>query len=235
MKITLLNGPTFNLSQKFGFDIKVVRSPLAKRLTLRIDEKNHRPVLTVPRYCSQAKAIAFIESNHDWIVNMLARLPKPKGFSNGESLSFFGKNYIVLHTPSQRGTCFEDGFLKVGGDVEFLHRRVLDYLKQQALKKLSELTVKKAKQIGCRVSGVSIKDTKSRWGSCSTLGNINYNWRICMAPVFVIDYLVCHEVNHLKHPDHSPLFWEALKNICPNYEEGRHWLKVKGKELYKYI
>lgn len=235
MKITLLTGQTFNLDNKFDFDIKIVRSSLAKRLTLRIDEKNHRPILTIPRLCTQNKAISFINDNHDWIVNMLARLPKAKTFCNGESISFFGNSYIILHAPKQRGTYIEDGFIKVGGDIEFIHRRVLDFLKQQSLKILSDLTVKKAKQIGYRVSGVSIKDTKSRWGSCSTLGNINYNWRICMAPSHVIDYLVCHEVMHLKHPNHSISFWEDLKNICPDYENGRHWLKIRGKELYKYI
>ena len=235
MKITLLTGQTFNPSKDFGFDIKIIRQPLAKRLTLRIDEKNHCPVLTIPRYCSQSKALSFLKENHDWIVNMLARLPQAKGFSNGENISFFGNDYIILHDHSQRGGCFDEGFLKIGGDIVFLHRRVTDFLKQQALKRLSELTVSKAKQIGCRVTSVNIKDTKSRWGSCSTLGNINYNWRICMAALFVIDYLVSHEVMHLKHPDHSPSFWQDLAILCPSYKEGRHWLKVKGKDLYKYI
>lgn len=235
MKITLLTGPTFDFNNQFEFDVKVVKSPLAKRLTLRIDEKNHRPVLTVPKYCSQNKALKFLQTNHDWIVNMLARLPQPGHFTNGETVQFFGQKYILLHSPGQRGVYFEDGFLKVGGDMEFLHRRTTDFLKQQTLKKLSDLTVKKAKILGCRVAGVAVKDTKSRWGSCSTLGNINYNWRISMAPLYVINYLVCHEVTHLKHPDHSASFWQTLKELCPDCDEGRHWLKVKGKELYKYI
>lgn len=235
MKITLLTGRTFNLDNKFDFDIKIVHSSTAKRLTLRIDEKNHRPILTLPKYCSQSKALSFVEDNQDWIINMLARLPQQKTFCNGENISFFGDSYIILHNSTQRGTYLEDGFLKVGGDIEFIHRRVVDFLKQKSLKILSDITVRRAKQLGCHVSGVSIKDTKSRWGSCSTLGNINYNWRICMAPLHVIDYLVCHEVMHLKHPDHSASFWGDLKNICPDYENGRHWLKIRGKELYKYI
>lgn len=235
MKITLLTGRTFDFKEKFGFNIKVVKSAQAKRLTLRIDEKNHRPILTVPKYCSQTQALKFLEDNHDWMINMLARLPRSTDFSNGETISFFGQKYIILHTPLERRTYFDDGFLKVSGDSEFLHRRTMDFLKQSALKKLSEMTVKQAKILGCRVSSVAIKDTKSRWGSCSTLGNINYNWRICMAPIHVINYLVCHEVSHLKHPDHSTAFWSCVKDLCPDYEEGRHWLKVKGKDLYKYI
>ncbi|MCQ2740852.1 MAG: M48 family metallopeptidase, partial [Alphaproteobacteria bacterium] len=76
---------------------------------------------------------------------------------------------------------------------------------------------------------------KSRWGSCSTLGNINYNWRTCMAPLYVIEYLVSHEVSHLLHPDHSASFWQTVEATCPNYKEGRRWLKIKGKDLYKYV
>lgn len=235
MKITLLTGRTFDFGNDFDFDVKIVKSPLAKRLTLRIDDKNRRPVLTVPKYCSRAKALRFLQEHHDWIVNMLARLPQPQHFDDGSVFEFFGITYTVQHIVGQRGAKFENSVLKIGGAPEFLHRRVTDFLKQQALKKLSAMSVKKAKILGCRVSSVSIKDTKSRWGSCSTLGNINYNWRISMAPLDVIEYLVCHEVSHLKHPDHSAEFWQTVAELCPSYEQSRHWLKVRGKTLYRYI
>ena len=235
MKITLLTGQTFDFSKHLGFEVKVVKSPLAKRLTLRIDERKRQPVLTVPRYCSQTKALKFLDEHRDWIINMLARLPVISGFANGSIFSFFTKQYTVRHNPDQRGTFFDRDYLKVGGKPEFLHRRVTDFLKEQTLKQLSERTVQKAKLLNCPVASVSVKDTKSRWGSCSTLKNINYNWRICFAPEYVIDYLVCHEVSHLKHPDHSADFWTTVKELCPNCEDGRHWLKVKGKDLYKYF
>lgn len=235
MKITLLTGRTFDFSKQLGFEIKIIKSPRAKRLTLRIDEKKHQPVLTVPKYCSQTKALNFVTEHKDWITNMLARLPKASGFTNGETFLFFGQQYTVQHIENHKGTIFEDTYLKVGGKPEFLHRRIIDYLKEQTLKRLSEITVKKAKNINCRVNSVSVKDTKSRWGSCSTRGNINYNWRICLAPEYVIDYLICHEVSHLKHPNHSTDFWQTVKELCPTYEDGRHWLKIKGKDLYKYI
>jgi hypothetical protein len=235
MKITLLTGRTFDFSDRLGFELRVFKSPRAKRITLRIDTKNHCPVLTLPKYCTQKKALQFVEENHDWIINTMARLPKQSGFANGDAVSFFGKQYIILHNAEWRGTRFEDDFLKVGGEPEFLHRRVTDFLKQEALKTLSKQTVATAKRLNCKVCGVAIKDTKSRWGSCSSLGNINYNWRISMAPLYVIDYLVCHEVAHLKHPNHSPAFWQTVQALCPNYEEGKHWLKIKGKDLYRYI
>ncbi len=234
MKITLLTGQTFDFKAHFGFDIKVVRSAKAKRLTLRIDEKNHHPVVTAPKYCFQKTILKFLETHHDWMINMLARLPQTTDFSDGDTFSFFEQTYTIKHQSKHRGTCFFENTLLVGGNKEFLHRRVVDFLKQQTLQKLVDMSIQKAKLLDCHIANISLKDTKSRWGSCSTLRNINYNWRICLAPLYVIEYLVCHEVSHLKHPDHSRAFWQTLAEICPNYKDGRRWLKIKGKELYKY-
>lgn len=234
MKITLLTGQTFNLQEKLGFEIKVVKSPLAKRLTLRIDEKAHIPVLTIPKYCSGKKALAFVEAHRDWIQNMLAKLPPIKHFSNGDQISIMGQKYIILHRPEQRGIILKDGFLTLGGNHEFLHRRVTDYLKTLAAKELGRMSLIAAKKIGCKINHVSIKDTKSRWGSCSNKSNINYNWRIIMAPYDIIEYLVCHEVSHLAHQDHSEDFWQCVAKLCPQYKECQHWLKIRGKELYRY-
>ena len=234
MKITLLTGKTFDFSKEFDFEVKVKKSSAAKKLVLRIDEKNRCPVLSVPKYCSQKQALKFLQENEVWIINMLAKLPQKSNFSTGEEVSFFGEKYTIFHDVKHKGTCFENNLLKVGGDDIFLHRRVKDFLKKQAMEKLAELSLDKAKKIGVNIASVSIKDTKSRWGSCSTKGNINYNWRIVLAPIYVIEYLVCHEVCHLKHPNHSSDFWDEVKEICPDYKEGRSWLKIKGKNLYKY-
>ena len=234
MKITLLTGKTFDFSKEFDFNVKVKKSSTAKKLVIRIDEKNRCPVLSVPKYCSQKQALNFLRENEVWIVNMLARLPQKKDFENGEEISFWGKKYVIVHDIKHKGACFENSELKIGGDEFFLHRRVKDFLKKQATDKLAEMSLDVAKKLGVRIVSVSIKDTKSRWGSCSTKGNINYNWRIVLAPIDVIEYLVCHEVCHLKHPNHSVDFWNEVKRVCSSCEEGRRWLKIKGKDLYKY-
>lgn len=235
MKITLLSGRTFDFAAELGFAIKVVKSPLAKRLTLRIDEKNRIPVLTLPRYCSSRKAVEFVDNHRDWIQNMLARIPVAGQFENGESISVMGQKVIISHNSKQRGAVLQDGFLIIGGEPEFLHRRVCDFLKKYAAKELYKLSLRKAKQIDCSVHHVVLKDTKSRWGSCSSKSNINYNWRIVLAPTHVIDYLVSHEVAHLAHPDHSQAFWDCVAFLCPDYENGRRWLKIRGKELYRWL
>ncbi len=234
MKITLLTGRTFDIAAALDMEIKIIKSPKAKRLTLRIDEKERIPVLSLPRGCSARKAVDFVETHRDWIQNMLARLPAAGRFENGECISVFGQKVIINHNPNQRGTMIIDGFLMVGGEPEFLHRRVCDFIKKFAAEHLYQMSAAKAGQIGCTVHRVTLKDTKSRWGSCSNRNNINYNWRIVLAPPHVIDYLVSHEVAHLAHQDHSADFWNCVAGLCPDYENGRRWLKIRGKELYRW-
>lgn len=234
MKITLLTGQTFNIANSCGFDIKIIRSSTAKRLTLRIDEKNRRPILTIPSRCSSKRASAFIEEHKDWISNMLAQIPQTKKFFNGQNISLMGRAVQIVHFPKQRGNILEQNILKIGGDEKFFHRRVCDFIKETAHKELNQRSFIKAKQLGCQINRICLKDTKSRWGSCSNKNNINYNWRIALAPDFVIDYLVSHEVSHLAHQDHSQNFWICVQNLCPNYSEGRKWLKTHGKQLYAY-
>lgn len=235
MKITLLNGPICDYQSYCGFPLKVVNSLKAKRLSLRIDEKQHIPVLTIPKRCSQKKVKEFLDANNDWVINMMARLPVAAKFCDGEKIVFWGKEYIIKHQPEGKNTGFEGEVLNVSGGEEFLHRRVTEYLKTQSLKIISEMTVKKAALLDKKVKSVTVKDTRSRWGSCTTSGHISYNWRICMAPVEVIEYLVCHEVSHLKHPNHSAEFWSCVAMLHPAYKETRRWLKTHGKSLYKYV
>ena len=234
MKITLLTGQTSDLSVYFDFDIKIKKSISAKRLTLRIDEKNHIPVLTIPNHYSKNKAISFVKEHLDWINTNLEKLPPLKKFTNNDKISFMGKEITIIHKPAQRGVTLTDDKLLTGGQEEFLHRRVCDFIKKQAQKELYQASVNTAKTLNCEIHKVSIKDTKSRWGSCSNKKNINYNWRIALAPKFVIDYLVCHEVSHLAHQDHSSCFWECVSKLCPKYQEARQWLKTNGKSLYQY-
>ena len=235
MKITLLTGKTFDIAEAVGMDIKVVQSKSLRKLTLRIDDKERIPVLSVPRFCSRRQAVNFVNEHMDWIVNALNKLPEVKYFNDGETFSLLGKTVTVKHCPdARRGVWEEDGYLFVSGAKEFIHRRVKDYIKKRAGKEFYERSKILATKLAENLSGVSIKDTKSRWGSCSSLGHINYSWRIALAPDYVIDYLLAHEVSHLKHPDHSDDFWACVAGLCPEWSNGRIWLKRKGKSLYAY-
>lgn len=236
MKITLLTGRTFDLQQAVGNDVKIVTSPRAKRLTLRIDAGSRLAVLTLPPRCSRQTALDFVERHRVWIDSNLRNLPESVTFRDGEIISILGREYQICHCPQNRsGTKLSENRLEVSGQKEFLHRRVKDFLKKLAAEQFRIRSQQKAALLGCKVNNVTIKDTKSRWGSCSTRSNINYNWRVILAPEVVIDYLISHEVAHLKHPDHSRNFWNCVRNLCPGCAQGRLWLRRHGKELFKYL
>lgn len=236
MKITLLTGKMFDLNDELDFELKIVFSAKAKRLGLRIDSKNRIPVLTVPKRCGKQQALAFVKSQKKWIDEHLAKLPLQKFFSDGDKISIGGKEFLIRHCPEQYfGVQVEGENLLVSGEKDFLSRRVKDFIKKQAQKVLWEMSEAKAALIEKKVNRVVIKDTKSRWGSCSSLGNINYSWRIMLAPDFVIDYLVAHETAHLKHQDHSPAFWQCVDVLAKNAADGRKWLKENGSKLNVYI
>jgi hypothetical protein len=103
-----------------------------------------------------------------------------------------------------------------------------------AQEEFTKRSIETADKIGKTVHNVCIKDTKSRWASCSTLNNINYSWRLALAPEFVIRYIVAHEVSHLKHQDHSAYFWALVDFLDEDAEKGREWLTKNGQELYIY-
>ena len=205
MKITLLTGKTFDIKEAVGMDIKVVQSANSRKLILHIDNKEHIPVLSIPKYCSRKRAINFVNDNMDWILETLQKLPERKYFSNGETISLFGQS------------------------------RVKDYIRKAAAEEFYKLSARLATQIDCKINGICIKDTKSRWGSCSTLNNINYNWRIALAPKYVIDYLMAHEVSHLRHQDHSSDFWKCVESLDKDWQKGRDWLQKNGRLLYTYF
>ena len=235
MKITLLTGKTYDFANDFPFPLKINKSAKSRKMTLKIDSKKREVHLSLPLFCSLKTAHKFVTEHQEWIEGHLAKLPQAKQFANGDKISLFGQEVVICHTPgSLQAAHLQDGRLLVGGEEAFLHRRVKDFIKRAAKKDFMQRSQTFAAQIGCNVKSVTIKDTSSRWGSCSTLNNINYNWRIALAPACVIDYLTAHETAHLKHRDHSPAFWRCVKQLYPGASLGRAWLKTHGHELYLY-
>jgi predicted metal-dependent hydrolase len=116
----------------------------------------------------------------------------------------------------------------------FMARRVRDWLKQEARMRISELARQKATLIGKTVRQVSVRDTSSRWGSCSHAGNLSFSWRLILAPYEVFDYVVSHEVAHLQEFNHSDAFWAVVEQLSPGHERWRHWLAAHGPRLYAY-
>lgn len=194
------------------------------------------PVLTLPPHGRWSEAEAFLLRQRHWLAARIGRAPQASRFAAGDSVPLRGVAHRIAGTGKLRGRVEAtelDGekVLLVPGDAEHHKRRLTDWFKDQALADLSERTAFHAARLGVTVKAVRMRSQASRWGSCSSSGNINYNWRLVLAPPFVLDYVAAHEVAHLVEMNHSAAFWATVQRTLPDMERGRAWLKAHGREL----
>lgn len=158
-----------------------------------------------------------------------------KQIKPGVVIPLFGERVRIKHDPSLRCSWkLEADVLTVSGKREHFERKVMEAIKKMAKKHISDLAHYQARRIGRTVSRVSVRDTRSRWGSCSSTGNLSFSWRLIFAPYEVFEYVVAHEVSHLRHMNHGTRFWELCGFLCPNSDVAKEWLRVHGKELYRF-
>jgi predicted metal-dependent hydrolase len=209
----------------------------ATRITLRIEPGGRALKMTIPSGLAQREVNAFLDRHQGWLLTKLAKFSTDVGLREGGPILFRGVSHRIQPTGSLRGlteATIVDGkpVLKVSGMPEHLGRRVATFLKKEARADLERLAKFHARSINAPISSISMKDTRSRWGSCSSEGNLSFSWRIVMAPPSVIDYLAAHEVAHLREMNHGPRFWALCEKLCPNMQEARSWLKRHGSLLH---
>lgn len=209
----------------------------ATRITLRIEPGGRALKMTVPYGLPERDLVAFLTRHQGWLENKLFDYPDDTRLQPGGTVMIRGVTHRIVHSGRLRGlteTAIRDGepVILVSGLEEHAGRRIADYLKKIARADLDRLVAHHAAQSGKRYKDVTLKDTRSRWGSCSTAGNLNFSWRIAMAPPDVIDYLAAHEVAHLTEMNHGPKFWALCKRLCPHMEESKAWLKRHGSALH---
>lgn len=197
------------------------------------------PVLTVPRNGNWKEANDFFNRQLDWLGARLKRAAKPVTFKAGARVPLRGVEHRIVATGGIRGrveTYEEAGelFLAVPGEPAHRARRLTDWLKAEALKDLNKRCAIHAKHLGVEVKSISMRSQATRWGSCSTNGRLNFNWRLVMAPPFVLDYVAAHEVAHLIEMNHSDKFWARVEETLPSMEKGRAWLRAHGRQLMVY-
>lgn len=209
----------------------------ATRITLRIEPGGRALKVTVPYGLAERELYAFLKRHQGWLENKLFDYPDDTRLIPGGSILIRGISHRIVHTGKLRGlteTGEEDGMpvIRVSGLEDHVGRRLADHLKKLARADLDRLVAHHAARSGKKYRDVTLKDTKSRWGSCSSAGNLNFSWRIAMAPAEVIDYLAAHEVAHLTEMNHGPKFWALCKQLCPHMEEAKAWLKRHGGALH---
>lgn len=218
-------------------NLRLVRSKAARRVALRVDPARGDICLVVPTRVSEKKAWRFAEDNLEWIEQRLARLPKPIPFEDGAIIPIFGKPRVVSIVPcSSRVTSvtLKADTLVVEtprGDASSNIKRTLCALLEDVIAPLADT---KAKSIGKSVNKLQFRDTRARWGSCGVDGDLMFCWRLVFAPIEIIDYVVAHEVAHLRHMDHSPRFWDLCDNLAEDMDYACDWLKINGDRLLTY-
>jgi predicted metal-dependent hydrolase len=215
--------------------LAVRRSARARRMALRIDSSISGAELILPPRVSESEGLAFAASRGAWLLDKLDQLPPRTPFRDGAVIPVQGDDIVVRHAPGTTRTArFENGALLVGGGDDHLARRVRDWLKREARRTITPLAWEKAGMIGRKPHRISIRDQRSRWGSCSRTGGLSFNWRLILAPPPVLDYVVAHEAAHLREMNHSAAFWSVVDEMTVHAKDGKQWLRSNGARLHSY-
>jgi hypothetical protein len=185
---------------------------------------------------SRGTAVGFAETQAGWIAARLKRLPARRPFIDGAEVPLFGAPRVIRHRPDARGTVWIEGAeIHIAGRAEHMPRRLRDWLMAEMRRSLPPLVHAKAARVERKVARITVRDSRSRWGSCGPDGGMSFSWRLVFAPAEVLDYLVAHEVAHLVHMNHGPRFWALARALCDGpIETPQAWLKANGETLLQY-
>ena len=209
----------------------------ARRMILRPNTKGDGATVTLPIGVNAESGVEFARERSDWLADQFAKHDKPVEFSVGVTVPFRGQIHEIgpMMTGRGRGTVVQEGgMLLVSGKTEHLARRLTDWFKKQARETITRLADEKTAALGQSRGRISIRDTRSRWGSCSSTGSLNFSWRLILAPDWVLDYVVAHEVAHLIEHNHSPAFWAIVDTLTDHRKGAQKWLRDHGSRLHRY-
>lgn len=211
-------------------EIVLRRSARARRISLRVSGLDGRVTLTLPHGVPEAEALGFAAEKADWIRAQVGRRGPLVPVTLDVSVPIEGIMRRIVEAPARRIVLGEDTVAVPGGDAV----RLAAWLKGRARDQLAAASDRYAAQLARPYARLTLRDTRSRWGSCSSRGGLMYSWRLIMAPPEVLDYVAAHEVAHLAQMNHSPAFWAEVRQLCPGYEAPRRWLRENGADLHRY-
>ncbi len=207
-------------------------------MTLRPKSVPKREIrITKPYLMTKKQAIRFVEEKRKWLEDFFVAAPKKSVINSGDEIEFLGKKVKIEHVADKYSTKIIQNpagefVLQVGGDAKMMERRIRDFIKKEFLITAKEIIKQSPKEFW--PSRLSVRDTTSRWGSCSTSGTISLSWRLAFAPIDVMRYVIVHEQAHLQHMDHSVHFWGCVSHL---YGDGvgraKLWLSKNGAGLHK--
>ncbi|MDE0159473.1 MAG: SprT family zinc-dependent metalloprotease [Candidatus Dadabacteria bacterium] len=229
------------MTDGFEFPVEVIKTSRRRSASIYLDGDGVK--VRVPEGISDSYVRDLIARKSPWIKRKLreaelAAPPRPREFVSGETFSYLGKNYrLKVLNGDASSVRLRGGYLEasvsgsLGTKEEQIRSLLVDWYQRHARGRLQEKTSRYAKILQVKPRSVSVKDYKSRWGSCSAKGDISYNWRVVIAPHRIVDYVVVHELCHLLEHNHSPDYWHHVERVIPDFRERRQWLKQNSRQL----
>ncbi len=214
-------------------EITLRRSARSRRFSLRVSQLDGSVTLSMPTRAREAEAMDFARAHESWLRAALARRPALAVVTLGDCIPVEGQ-MLTLTPGSGRSTRIDGSSLLIPGDPAQTAARTAAFLKTLARDRLAAASDHYAAQIGRKVSRITLRDTSSRWGSCTQAGALMYSWRLVMAPPPVLTYVAAHEVAHMAQMNHSPAFWSVVARLYPGWQTQRAWLRTQGKHLHAY-
>ena len=208
------------------------KSARAKRLSLRVSQLDGKVSLTLPTRASEKEAMQFLYARESWLRGHLSDVAPPQLVIEGQHIPFQGQTLLLRRGDVRRVSLGDDALILPRGTAP-VGPKVQAFLKHHARDVLADRSDCYADALGVRYARISLRDTRSRWGSCSSHGVLMYSWRLIMAPPNVLDYVAAHEVAHLKEMNHSQAFWDVVGSLMPDFETHRAWLRVHGASLHR--
>ena len=186
-------------------------------------------------YISGSNLLDFARRKADWLIAQIDARPPRVPFAEGAVVPVLGVDHVIRHRPgARRGAWREDGTIFVSGFAEHMARRVTDLLKAEAQSEIAPRARAKAAIVKREIRRIGIRHMTSRWGSCGSDGALCFCWRLILAPEAVLDYVVAHEVAHLRYMNHGPRFWALVARLTPDAKGAQAWLKAHGDTLLAY-
>lgn len=231
-----------NMALSISPTVEVVRTNRLRTATIKV--VGNKVVISVPKLLSDARIKDLLVKKSTWIKKKLIDhaqipMPKPREYVNGESFQYLGKNYrLKVVQGSEAGVKLNRGYIEVTTKKsakvtdKVIREQLINWYMDLAIVRFKEKTFKYAKQLGVIPNSITVRDYKSRWGSCSVKGDISFNWRIILAPQHIVDYVVVHELSHMIQHNHSLKYWKLVEKVMPNHQEYKEWLKVNGASLF---
>lgn len=211
--------------------VNLRRNKRAKRLTLRVSSVDGTPVLTLPPRVALREAQKFLDRQEDWLRERLNAAPERVVVRVGVPIPFLGEKLVVA-THSKARTTLAPGHI-LTPISKHTGKSVERFLKTRARIAVTDFSIKYASELGQDFGRISLRDPRSRWGSCSSEGNLMYSWRLILAPSKVLEYVVAHEIAHLAEMNHSVAFWQVVARLMPEYRQHQNWLKQNGAILHR--